>query len=210
MHRAEFEQIIRPTDMRVGQTIRVCTRALSLEKTGFVTMVDNKNIRIEIFTGIHKGQSITLELDDIKEVTEICSCPLFHSYKQTVDGELAKHGEKKNVQWEKVTEKGPGFLDKPKPKMLLTAPNNCPSKAVWHFLAIFPAKEFKYCTDVALRQHHGPKFTPLSVSAFLGAWFTKCRLGLSVKTMFRRDIPQLNQTNHGQAFGKLPRDIWKH
>ena len=78
VHRAEFEQVIRPTDIRVGETIRICTRSLSLEKTGFVKKVDNKNIGLEIFTGLHKGKDITLELDNIKEVTEICSCPLFH------------------------------------------------------------------------------------------------------------------------------------
>ena len=210
MHRAEFEQVIRPTDIRVGQTVRISTRALSLEKTGYVTEVDEQYVRLDIFTGIHQGKDVTLELDNITEVTEICSCPLFHGYKTTVDGEMAKHGEKKNVKWESVIEKGPGFKDKRKPKMLLKAPNVCPSKAVWHFFAIFPEKEFKYCTDVALRQRYGPNFTPLSVSAFLGAWFVKCRLGLSVKTMYRKDYPHLNQTSSGQAFGKIPKHLWNH
>ena len=74
----------------------------------------NNIVRLEIFTGIHKGKDVTLELDNIKEITEICSSPLFRRYKTTVDGELAKHGEKKNVKWESVTEKGPGFKDKMK------------------------------------------------------------------------------------------------
>ena len=53
VHRAEFEQVIRPTDIREGQTVRITTRALSLEKTGYVTEVDEQYVRLDIFTGIH-------------------------------------------------------------------------------------------------------------------------------------------------------------
>ena len=209
VHRVEFEKRIQPKEIRAGQTVRLELREMALERVGYVVKVENNKVHINIFTGVYRGKDEVVELKKIENATEICSCPLFFRLKRAVDGEMAKD-QVKNLRWfSDQKEEASGFSNREKPKMLLSAPENCKSKRIWHFFAIFPKKEFKYCTDVALRKAYGQKVQLLCVTAFLGAWFTKCRLGLGLKTCFRKDIPQLNQTSEGQAFGKIPRSLWE-
>ena len=209
VHRVEFEEQIQPKEIRAGQTVRLGLHEMALDRTGYVSKVENNKVHMKISTGLYRGKEIVVELKKIENATEICSCPLFYGLKRTVDGEMGKE-KVENLKWfSDQKEDAPAFSNREKPKMLLRAPDDCRSKRVWHLFSIFPKKEFKYCTDVALQEAYDPKVQLLSVTAFLGAWFTKCRLSLGIKTCYSKVLPQLSQTSSGQAFGKIPRKVWE-
>ena len=68
----------------------------------------------------------------------------------------------------------------------------------------------EYCTNKALEEAFGEgNYFKFDTIAFFAAKFTSRRLRLSAKRGYKRNLPYANQTGKGQAFIKLPREVYQ-
>ena len=124
VHRKEYEQQLKIEEIRVGQVLRIEVKDNFLDKTGFVVATSDTSVDLITTAGPKIEQNLTIRLDDIKSVVEICSSPLFHRIKRMVDGERARGGGVSNLLWEKDDNtKGRGVDNFQRPKMHLSTPD---------------------------------------------------------------------------------------
>ena len=89
VHRLEFERSIKPSDVRMGQVLRVLLRDKISNFTGIVTELVNNSVKLTEITGIHEGKFVEFYRSEAVGITEILSCPLFYDIRQKVLGEKA-------------------------------------------------------------------------------------------------------------------------
>lgn len=124
VHRKEYEQQLKIEEIRVGQVLRIKVKDNFLDKTGFVVARSDNSVDLTTTTGPKINQNLSIRLEDIKSVVEICSSPLFHRIKRFVDGERARGGGVPNLFWEKDDNtKGRGVDNFQRPKMHLSTPD---------------------------------------------------------------------------------------
>ena len=133
VHRTEFESDIMPNGIRKGQVLRISTRDVFSDLTGFVTRVTPDNVTIQGLTGSNQSKICTIKKTAIRSSIEILTSPLFHRLRQK-----SVHSDK-SIKWEKdgLSEQTE-FENQPKPKMILRVPAEEEHKRVWHFLKIYP------------------------------------------------------------------------
>ena len=89
VHRLEFERSIEPSEVRMGQILRVLLRDKISDFTGIVTELVDNLVKLTEITGIHKGRFVEFYRSEAVGITEILSCPLFYDIRQEVLGEKA-------------------------------------------------------------------------------------------------------------------------
>ena len=129
-------------------------------------------------------------------------------FRKLIDGEQAGNSNIKQEHDGKSEDNK--FDESRKPKLLTKAPQNCKFPRLWHFLNVFPFKEFEYCTQASLDEKFGQgKYQNFHRFSFLQAWLTSCRLGVSTNLGYSQKHVWGNQCPKGRAFSNLPRDTYK-
>ena len=82
VHRTEFESEIMPNGIRKGQVLRISTRDVFSDLTGFVTRVTPDNVTIQGLTGSNQSKICTIKKTAIRSSIEILTSPLFHRLRQ--------------------------------------------------------------------------------------------------------------------------------
>ena len=150
--RTEFERLTTVDAVHPGQTIRVSLTSSSFDFFGLVEEVTLTTIQMHLTTGIGVNSKKTIVKNDITEILKVCSSDLFYKLRGIIDGEQAGNS---NVNWERNGKsEDTNFDANRKPKLLTKAPPNCQFPRLWHFLNVFPMKQFEYCTQASLDEKY--------------------------------------------------------
>ena len=175
VRRTEYERLITAANVRPGQTIRVSVSSSSSDFLGLVEEVTLTTIKMSLTTGNGISSTKILVKNDTTEIVEVCSSDMFYKLRGIIDGEQAGNA---NVKWElNGKSEDTDFDANRRPKLLTKAPPNCQFPRLWHFLNVFPMKQFEYCTQASLDEKYDrgecPNFHGIT---YLHAWLTSCRL----------------------------------
>ena len=154
-------------------------------------------------TGLFRSKR-KLEKSKVTSCAEILSCPLFYRLRKQISG----NEETAKLEWETDGKsENRKFVDRAKPRLLLRVPNEVKHRRVWHFLKIFPMKNFEYCTQISINEEfQNRSVRDFNGIAFLGALFACRRLHLTLREGYSREIGWLNQTAPGGALSKITVD----
>ena len=178
--RTEFERLTTAANVRPGQTIRVSLASSSTDFFGLVEEVTLTTIQMRLTTGFGVNSTKTLVKDNITEILEVCSSDMFYKLRRIIDGEQAGN---LNINWELNGKSKDTHFDANRiPKLLTKAPPNCKFPRLWHFLNVFPMKQFEYCTQASLSEKYDQgAYQNFHGITYLHVWLTSCRLHVNPK-----------------------------
>ena len=193
-------------NIRRGQTIRANVASSVFDFCGFVQGVTSESVKILVTSG-YVDRTVVLLKSDITDITEICSSDIFYRLSGVVGGEQSGGS---NIIWQRLVKSENNKFDRnKKPKLLSKAPNNCEYPRLWHFLNLFPMKEFEYCTQASLTEKYGEGVFPgFDGVTYFHAWLTSRRLSMSPTIGYSKKHKWANQCQSGKAFENLPQDTY--